>query len=347
MNNQEYYGYTGKILRINLSKRTSRVEKLPKEYIVKYLGGRGLAARIYYDEIPPGINPYDPENKLIFMTGPLTGTNVFSGCKLEVVTKSPLTYHYFCSNAGGLAGAEIKFAGYDGIIIEGRAEKYTYITIMDDVVEFKDASHLRGLPTDETADSIRKEFDSKASVIAIGLAGENFVRISNIMADNRSFGRGGLGAVMASKNLKAIAIRGTQPIPVFNMEKLREILAESIEDIRKTTSMHKLYGTLQYIEPLAKLGAIPFYNYQQTSFREGYFLEKIIAETVRKMHLVKDKACFRCPIMCTKLVKTIEGPFINLVAELDYEIVWAFGPNCGVDDINAIIAATYWCDKYG
>ncbi|MDK6029062.1 aldehyde ferredoxin oxidoreductase family protein [Ignisphaera sp. 4213-co] len=339
-----YYGYRGKILRIDLSKKKYRKEEIPKEYLIKYLGGRGLAARYYYDEISPNMDPYDPYNKLIFMTGPLTGVNIFSGCKLSLATKSPLTNHYFCSNAGGFAGAELKFAGYDGIIIEGKSDKPVYITIMDDDIEFKDASHLWGLPIDKTIDIIKRDFDVNAKVIAIGPAGENLVKISNIQADNRSFGRGGIGAVMGSKNLKAIAIRGTKPVHVFNEEKMRKLLAESVLDIKKTTAFHTLYGTLQYIEPLSKLGAIPFYNYQRTSYRDGHNIEKIFAETIRRNYPVKDKPCFRCPVMCTKYVTDVHT---KTSAELDYEIVWALGPNCGIDDVSTIITATYLCDTYG
>jgi len=341
------YSYKGKLLRINLSRMEYRIEEIPEEYYIKYLGARGLAAIYYYKEVKPDIDPLSPENKLIFMTGPLTGTNVFCGCKMELATKSPLTNHYLCSNAGGFAGPELKFAGFDGIIIEGKALKPIYITIMNSYIEFKDASHLWGKTVSETIEIIKKDFDSDAKVIAIGPAGENLVRISSIIADNRSFGRGGGGAVIASKNLKAIAIRGTENIEVYDEDRVRKILVDSLEGIKMTTQLHRLYGTQQYIELLAPLGAIPFYNYQRTSFKEPHQIEKILPKIMRERYLIKEKACFRCPIMCTKLCKALEPPFIGAMAEPEYESLWAFGPQCGVDNYSAIVAAINLCDEYG
>jgi len=341
------YGYKGKILRINLTKKKYRVEDLPKEYIVKYLGGRGFGARYYYDEVPPEVHPLSPENKIFIMTGPLTGARVFGGSKTHLVTKSPLTNHYLCTNAAGYVGPELKFAGYDGIIIEGKAEKPTYIEIIDNVVEFKDASHLWGKTTDETIEILRKDVDPRVKVITIGPAGENLIRLANVMADTRSFGRGGAGAVMGSKNLKAIAIRGTGSVEVYNEDKLREILVQSLDDLKKTTHAHTLYGSPQYLETLVKLGASPFYNYQRTSFKKGANIENIIATTIRKKYRVEDRACFTCPVACAKLCKAIEGPYKGAMAEPEYETVWAFGPQCGNDDMNVIIAANERCDKYG
>jgi len=341
------YGYKGKILRINLSRKEFRVEEIPKEFLIKYVGGRGLAARYYYDEVPPDVHPLDARNKIFIMTGPLTGAKVFGGNKIHLITKSPLTNHYLCSNAGGYVGPELKFAGYDGLVIEGVAEKPTYVVIMDEIVEFRDASHLWGKLTDETIDILKKEVDPNVKVITIGPAGEKLVRLANVMVDNRSFGRGGAGAVMGSKKLKAIAIRGSGSVEVFNEEKLREILISSIDDLKKTTYLHTLYGSPQYLETLAKLGAVPFYNYQRTSFREGSLLENIIATTIRSKYRVSDRTCYTCPVACAKLCRAIEGPYKGAIAEPEYETVWAFGPQCGNDDMNVIIAANERCDKYG
>jgi len=204
------YAYKGKTLRLNLSKKTARVEKVHENLLRRYLGCRGLGAKIYYDEVKPDVNPLEPENKVVLVTGPLTSTPTFGSSKFHLVTKSPLTGIYLCSNAGGYFGAELKFAGYDGIIIEGKASNPIYVSIKDDHVEFNDAKHIWGAGTWGTQKAVKEETGGgKTRVMCIGPAGERLVRFACVMSEDRSFGRGGAGAVLGSKNLKAIAVRGS------------------------------------------------------------------------------------------------------------------------------------------
>lgn len=341
------FAYAGKILRVNLTKKTASIIHVTDEFKYKYLGGRGFGARLYYDEIPPNVDPLGQENKLFFMTGPLTGCPVFGSSKYHLVTKSPLTGRYFCSNAGGFFGHELKAAGYDGIIVEGKAERLTILTIVDNQIEFKEAEHLRQATVQETQKAAKEEIgDLKARVLCVGPAGENLVKIANVMSDNRSFGRGGLGAVMGSKNLKAIAVRGSGTVTVKDIDKIREIMRNEIADLRKTTHEHTLYGSSQYTGVLYELGAYPLYNFTRTRVEESQ-IEEILPTTLRKKYFVKSTACFGCPIACGKLCEAVDYPYKGKRAELEYEIIWALGAHCGIFDLNAIIAANELCDRYG
>jgi len=337
------YAYSGKILRINLTKKQVKIADMPEEWKYKYLGGRGFGARFYYDEIRPETDPLSPDNKLFFMTGPLTGCPVFGSSKYHLVTRSPLTGKYFCSNAGGFFGRELKAAGFDGLIIEGKADKITVITICDNDVQFKIAEHMRGLTVKTTQEAAKEEVrDPKARVLCMGPAGEKLVKTANIMSDNRSFGRGGCGAVMGSKNLKAIVVRGSKEIEVKDIKKIREIMKSEIAALRETTSEHTLYGSAQYIDALYELGAYPIYNFTRTRVDEDR-IKEISPVNLRKKYLVKSTACFGCPVACGKLCKAFDGA----MAELEYETIWALGPQCGVFNLNTTIKATEICDEYG
>ncbi|MEM3765524.1 MAG: aldehyde ferredoxin oxidoreductase family protein [Candidatus Bathyarchaeia archaeon] len=337
------YAYSSKVLRVDLTRKKAKVISLPEEWKIKYLGGRGFGARLYYDEIAPDTEPLSPENKLYFITGPLTGCPVFGPSKYHLVTKSPLTGKYLCSNAGGFFGVELKKAGYDGLIVEGKADKLTLLKIVDEDVEFKDVESLRGLTSSETQKAAKEEIDDPlARVVSIGPAGENMVEMACIMSDNRSFGRGGCGAVMGSKNLKAIAIRGTGKVTVKDVEKIKEIMRNEISALRETTREHTLYGSAQYIDVLYELGAYPLYNYTRTRV-EGDSIKEISPINLRKKYLIRSTACFGCPVACGKLCRA----FDNSMAELEYETIWALGPQCGIFDLNIIIKANEICDEYG
>ncbi|MEM4712924.1 MAG: aldehyde ferredoxin oxidoreductase family protein [Candidatus Bathyarchaeia archaeon] len=337
------YAYSSKVLRVDLTRKKAKVISLPEEWKIKYLGGRGFGARLYYDEIAPDTEPLSPENKLYFITGPLTGCPVFGPSKYHLVTKSPLTGKYLCSNAGGFFGVELKKAGYDGLIVEGKADKLTLLKIVDEDVELKDVESLRGLTSSETQKAAKEEIDDPlARVVSIGPAGENMVEMACIMSDNRSFGRGGCGAVMGSKNLKAIAIRGTGKVTVKDVEKIKEIMRNEISALRETTREHTLYGSAQYIDVLYELGAYPLYNYTRTRV-EGDSIKEISPINLRKKYLIRSTACFGCPVACGKLCRA----FDNSMAELEYETIWALGPQCGIFDLNIIIKANEICDEYG
>lgn len=337
------YAYSGRFLRIDLTRKKVKIVNLPERWKLKYLGGRGFGARLYYDEIAPDVKPLSPDNKLYFMTGPLTGCPVFGPSKYHLVTKSPLTGKYFCSNAGGFFGVELKKAGYDGFVIEGKAEKSTLLVILDDNIEFKNAESLRGLKNSETQKAVKEEIgDPLARVVSIGPAGENIVEMACIMSDNRSFGRGGCGAVMGAKNLKAIAVRGTGNVIVKDVDKIKEIMRREISALRETTREHTLYGSAQYIDILYELGAYPLYNYTRTRVEEDK-MKEISPVNMRKKYFVRSTACFGCPVACGKLCKAID----NSAAELEYETVWALGPQCGIFNLNITIKANEICDEYG
>jgi len=337
-------GYTGKFLRINLGKRKVETQPTPKQWIRKYIGGRGIAARIYFEEISRQIDPLSSDNKLIFFTGPLTGTIVPSSAKYECVTKSPLTGKYFCTNASGFFGPELKKAGYDGLVLEGKAEKLTHIWIEDERVEFQPAEHLAYKNTTETQSIIKKETDPRSRVFCIGPAGERLVRFASIQSDHRSFGRGGAGAVMGSKLVKAVSVKGKSLVKVSDPEKLRNKLNALLPEIAAAAQDYRKQGTLYIVDLGDENGTIPAKNFQTVVY--GYASDKIGVETMKK-YFVSHTACYNCPIACGKLLEAKDPPYKGVRADVDYEIVWALGPLCGIFDYSPIIAATSLCDQYG
>ncbi len=349
---RKWNGVRGKILRVDLSKRKIGRDDVPIEWFHKYLGGRGLAARYYYEEVGPEVDPLAPENKLIFMTGLITGTPTFGSTKAYIVAKSPLTGHYSVTNSGGYFGVNLKWAGYDGIIIEGRAEKPVYLSIIDDEVEIRDAGDFWGMKTIEAQDAIRGEVGEKnASVACIGPAGEKLSRIACVLADysgrrGGAFGRGGFGAVMGSKNLKAIAVYGSKELELADKDALTSYLKDHLKQLRETTGNHTKYGTLQYTVPLYELGAYPLMNFTRTRVEEG-LIENLSAQAMREKFLVRDVACSRCPIACGKLLESKEGTWKGTQSKVEYETLWSLGPHCGVFDYNVIIAAHKVVEEYG
>jgi aldehyde:ferredoxin oxidoreductase len=338
-------GYTGKILRINLSAKKYQIEPLKENEVLKLLGGRGLAAKSYYDEIAPQIKSFDPDNKIFFFTGPLTGVALPSTTKFQLSTKSPETGRYLCSNCGGNFGPQLKTAGYDALIIEGRAEEWTYITIKNETVTFGDAAEWQGKSTTDTLDLLHEAIGEKtAGVLSIGPAAERLVRISYINVDTRAFGRGGAGAVLGSKRLKGIAVFGSNKIPVADKEEINQIRKAAIENLRNTRANHTKYGTAQYIEVINELGAMPTRNFQTTHFEGGRNLD---AQTMRQQYYVKNYACFRCPVACGKMLEVKDGPFAGAKARAEFETIGLFGPNCGIDDYGAVIKANQLCDELG
>lgn len=340
------FGYNGKVLRVNLKERTIKVEALDLEEAKKFIGGRGLGTKMLMDEIDPMVDPLSPENKLIIITGPLTGTPVPTGGRYMVVTKSPLSGTIACSNSGGYWGAEFKAAGYDAIIFEDKADVPVYLAIVDDKVEIRDAGSLWGKLVTETTDMIKKEMPDKSRVLAIGPGGERLSKMAAIMNDyDRAAGRSGVGAVMGSKNLKAIAVKGSSKPQIANEEKLKEVTSQWMKAIKEngvTGAGLPTYGTAVLVNILNESGLLPTDNFQKSYFEKA---DDISGETMTKDYLVRKNPCYRCPIACGRWVK-IEDMGIE-VGGPEYETLWAFGSDCGVSDIVTTFKANYWCNEYG
>ena len=335
----------GKVLRVNLTTGAVSKEELSAEDSKAFIGGRGLGGKMLMDEIPAGIDALSAENKLFFMTGPLTGTAAPTGGRYMVVTKSPLNNVIASSNSGGFWGAELKFAGYDVLAIEGKAKEPVYISIKDDVVEVKPAGHVWGKNTNETTDLLLEEFgDPKARVANISTAGENLSRIACIMNDRwRAAGRSGVGAVMGSKNLKAIVVRGTGKVEVAEPEKFKATVKEAMGKIKAngvTGEGLPAYGTAVLVNIINEAGIFPTNNFQYGVFDKA---EEISGEAIAEKYLKKKDPCFRCPIACGRYCEVDGvgggGP--------EYETIWAFGGDCGVSDLKAVIKANNVCNEIG
>lgn len=338
------YGYQGKMLRINLTTGVCSVEALDLDKATKFIGGRGLGTKLFMEEVSSDVDALSEANKLIVATGPLTGTPTPTGGRYMVVTKSPLTGTIASSNSGGYWGAELKFAGYDVIILEGKAEKPVYIMIENDQVEIRDAAHLWGKVVSEATELLEKEIPEKSRVMTIGPAGENLSYMAAIMNDvDRAAGRSGVGAVMGSKNLKAITVRGTQKVQLADEEALKAVVKDCQSKIKEngvTGQGLPTYGTAVLVNIINENGVFPVNNFQGSHFDRA---EEISGETLTEKYLVRKDPCYRCPIACGRYCKVddIEG------GGPEYETIWAFGGDCGVSDMGAVIKANYWCNEMG
>ncbi|MEM1639878.1 MAG: aldehyde ferredoxin oxidoreductase family protein [Desulfurococcaceae archaeon] len=344
---QELYGYAGKILWINLSKKEAKKIDLDRTLAENYIGARGFGIKLLWDYQRPGVDPFSPENKFIITLGPLAATGAQAASRSFAAFKSPLTYTYYRCTAGGFVGAEIKLSGYDVVVIEGKAEKPTYVWIRDDEVEFRDASHVWGLTTDHTIEALKEETDKNARMFVIGPAGERLVRFASIQTDDqRSFGRGGGGAVWGSKNLKALVVRGTKKPKIFDEEMFHKLLKEEIEIFKDhpfVKSFHHL-GTAGVAYLFYTIGHFPTYNFKQLELPN---VERFKPEVLEK-YVVKRKGCYGCMIACWQIMKTEKGPYAGILWDKpEYETLWSFGGNLGVTNIEGIIALNMLCDKYG
>ena len=341
-------GYMGNILRINLSTGKTAIEELPEELARLFIGGRGIAAKILFDELKPGIDPLSPENKMIFTTGPLANTAAQSCSRWMVTTKSPLTGGYFRSSAGGGFGAEIKSAGFDVLILEGKAEKPVYIMIKDQTVEIKDAANLCGMLNEETAAAIKKEQgNDKIKVASIGPSGEKLVRFSAIYDDRRTAARGGVGAVMGSKNVKAIAVKGTHKVQVADKEKLLEINRKQADFVQNQPQLQgfRHLGTAAAAGFCHEIGVYPVKNFKKGVFKE--INGKLTPEKVEEI-FVKDVHCHLCMIHCGSILHVKEGDYAGDPVEgPEYETFYSFGGELLNSDLGMIIEANRICDDYG
>ncbi|MCP4422487.1 MAG: aldehyde ferredoxin oxidoreductase family protein [Chloroflexi bacterium] len=337
-------GWAGKILDINLTDGTVETLPLDMEMARLYLGGRGLGARLLWDLVGPEVTPLSPENALIFTTGPITATASQTSNRFNVSTKSPLTDTILHANSGGWWGMQFKRTGYDALIVRGKAETPTMIEITPSGVVLKEADHLWGRGVFETTEALGQN-NNKRNVLCIGPAGENQVRIAAIMNDKeRALARGGAGAVMGSKNLKAIVVEGKQKNQPADKAQFKFMLYETGKLLKAsplTSQALPEFGTAVVMNVVNEIGALPTRNFQQTQF-EG--ADKISGEAITDTILEKNQACWACPITCTRITKTKsgkegEGP--------EFESAWAFGAQCGVDDLDTITESNFLCNDMG
>ncbi|MDP1734752.1 MAG: aldehyde ferredoxin oxidoreductase family protein [Sulfuritalea sp.] len=358
-------GWTRKILRVDLSKGTCKSEPLNMEWAQQYLGQRGLATKYFVEEVAPKVDPLSPANKMIMATGPLTGTPASTGGRYSVITKGALTGAIACSNSGGYFGAELKFAGWDMVIFEGKSPKPVYLSIEDDKVELRDAAHLWGKTVWQTEEIIKKSHqDPQIRVSSIGRAGENGVMYACIVNDlHRAAGRSGVGTVMGSKNLKAVAVRGTKGAGAIKNPKafLQAAAAAKkvLADNAVTGQGLPTYGTQVLMNVINEMGALPTRNHRDVQFEDA---RKISAEAMHekrptdgKPHLVTNAACFGCTIACGRISKIDETHFsvVNkpqywgASGGLEYEAAWALGAANGVGDLEALQYANLICNEDG
>lgn len=341
------YGYTGKILRVNLSDKTISVEEPGESFYRKYWGGRGLIAYYLLNELPKGADPLGPENILIFAAGPLTGAPVAGSGRNSVGAKSPLTGGYGDAEAGGYFGAELKRAGFDAIIIKGASEKPVYLWVHDGEAEIRDAAHLWGKTTAEVEEIIKNELGDKlVRVSQCGPAGENLVRFSCVVNDLTHFaGRTGMGAVMGSKKLRAVAVRGKGAVSLSDAGKVRELARWMVENVPRLAFGLQDTGTAGGTVNLSTAGGLPTRNFREGSF-EG--AEKISGQAMKETILVDRETCFACPIRCKRVVKA-EQPFKidPRYGGPEYETVAALGSSLGVDSLLHVAKGNEMCAALG
>lgn len=342
-------GWIGTILRINLTEGSIKKEPLNMQDAHDYVGARGLGTKYYCNEVDPKVDPLSPENKLIFMTGPLTGTAACSAGRYEVVSKAPLTGIIGAANSGGHFGPELKYAGYDGIIFEGKADHPVYLHINDDQVELLDASELWGQGVHETTEALEAKH-GKVRVSCIGTPGERCMLFAAIMNDkNRAAGRGGMGAVMGSKNLKAIAVRGTGGVTVARPEGFMNEVTKARTMLKEhpvTGNGLGTFGTEILVNIVNEVGGLPLRNGRDGSYWEQ--ADDTSGERLNETHLVKNQGCFGCSIACGRVTK-IEGKgnLDGFGEGPEYEAGWSYGAACGVNDISSIVKANFICNEQG
>jgi aldehyde:ferredoxin oxidoreductase len=341
-------GWTGTTLRVNLTTGDIKKEPTNLQDARNFIGARGLASKILTDEIDPKIDPLSPANKLIFAPGPLSGTMAPSMGRYDVVCKAPLTNLIAASNSGGSFGPELKFAGYDMVILEGAAKKPAYLWIKDDAVELRDASAVWGMNVPDTTDALRAVTDEDAKVACIGPAGEKKVLFASIMNEmGRAAGRSGVGAVMGSKMLKAIVVVGTKPVTVADpnaFEKAVMVAREKISTHPVGGTGLRVYGTDVLVNILNSVGSLPTRN-----FHDGYFAnaDKFGGESLTAKYLTRPRGCFSCIISCGRATKVTNPKFAGEGEGPEYESAWCFGSDCGIDDMDAITKANYICNDLG
>jgi aldehyde:ferredoxin oxidoreductase len=342
------FGYAGRVLHVDLSSGKTHVEPLNEDYAKKYIGGIGLGIRMWLDYSKAGVDPFSPDNPLILVIGPIAGTMWPTGGNGHAfVSKSPQSFGVGEAKAHGSFGTELKRAGYDAVVLKGKAEKPVYVWIDDDAVQLLDASQLMGKSPGETEDAIKEELgDYYIRVASIGVAGEKLSRLACIINEKtRACGRTGLGAVMGSKNLKAIAVRGTRDITVAKPDEFMEYVKEFHERMKgPATQKYRTLGTPENVLVHNSLSCMPTRNYNNSRF-EG--AEKVSGEVLNDKFVAKIIGCSSCAMRCEHMCVVAEGPYKNTMTRMEYETLWALGPYCGVDRLDAIIKGMELSNYYG
>ncbi|NLF01021.1 MAG: aldehyde ferredoxin oxidoreductase family protein [Anaerolineales bacterium] len=339
-------GYSGKILHIDLTTRKTWVETKPEEWYKIYIGGVAMASRLCWENIEVGCDPLAPGNPVCIANGLFAGTPVPVGGKYGLASKSPLTGFIGDSLSGSWFAIALKRAGYDGVVIHGASPEWVSIFIDDERIQFRDASSLLGLGTFETEEAIREALgDDQVRSATIGPAGENLVLFANVTNDGRQAGRTGHGAVWGSKKLKAVSVRGTQSIRVADPKTLMQLSYNITKAAQGPyTSKYRLLGTVTNILNMNKLGLLPTRNYQQGVFEHA---ELVSGEYLSEHHKVKTVACAQCPIACEQMSRVKDGPYAGALTGVEYESLYALGPNLGLDDMRTVIKLVDICDECG
>ncbi|HEY60453.1 MAG TPA: aldehyde ferredoxin oxidoreductase family protein [Anaerolineae bacterium] len=340
------YGYHGKFLHIDLTERKHWIEEKPEEWYKIYIGGVSMATRLCWENIKVGCDPYSPDNPICFANGVFAGTPVPVGGKYGLASKSPMTGFIGDSLSGSWLSIAMKRAGWDGLVIHGASHDWVNIFIDDDRVEFRDATDLLGLGTYETEEAIREQLaDDQVRSATIGPAGENRVRYANVTNDGRQAGRTGHGAVWGSKKLKAVSIRGTRGVEVADPDTLMKLSFDIVQAAQgEHTSKYRILGTATNVLNLNKLGLLPTRNYQEGVFEDA---ELVSGEYMHEHNKVKTIACAQCPIACEQMCIVKSGPWSGAMTGIEYECLFANGPNCGINDMNAIIKLIDIADHAG
>ena len=342
------YGWHHKLLRIDLTHQRISIEEIDSKTSKDFIGGRGVAIKYLYDEVDPQVDPLAPENKLIFATGPLTATPAPTGNRYMVITKSPLSGALTNSNSGGDFPTWMKRTGFDIFIFEGKAAEPVYLWVNEDQVEIRSAAHVWGKDVHETTDILLEETDTKAKIACIGPAGEKLALMAAIMNDkHRAAARSGVGAVMGSKNLKAVVCQGKMNPAMFDeagMKQLSVKISKEVgADIKKGSSLRE-YGTA-YVPPVTnELGILPTRNLQTGVF-EG--VDNINGASLKEKYLITHKPCYRCPISCGRLTEVNEPGYEGKGEGPEYETLAALGSACGIDNLAGITKANYYCNELG
>ena len=342
------YGWHLKLLRVNLTTRKITREDVGPKVARDYLGGRGWAIHYMYKEMDPTVDPLSPENMLIFATGPLTATPAPTGNRYMVVTKSPLTGALAHSNSGGEFPTWMKRTGFDMFIFEGKASEPVYVLVNEDQVEVRSAAHVWGKDTHETTDILKAETSDEARVACIGPAGENLALMAAIMNDkHRAAARSGVGAVMGSKNLKAVVAMGNKNPPLYDPEGMRSISVETSRnvgaDVKKGSNM-RIYGTSYVPQVTNTLGILPTRNFLQGTFEH---VHNVDGDALKNQYLIRHTPCYRCPLSCGRLTEVPDGPYKGKGEGPEYETISSLGTGCGVSNLAALVKANYLCNEYG